>query len=172
MAVAWLAAVLALVGCKATDVGAPCNHGFQDAPQQPVVTYPVLSCNNLMCVYNEDIEVPSDPCTTDADCNEAQVDARFTCSEGQCRIRDDFVLSRSMCSQRCDSDDECQGGYEGTQCQTGFACARVQRLGDFCCEKLCVCRDDLGSTAEIDQACEGGQLSCCEGDPRPSGCGG
>lgn len=167
-----LAAVATMAGCRSTDVGAPCNHGFQDPPQQPVVTYPALSCNDLMCVYNETVEVPADACGSDADCNAGQTDQRFACAEGQCELRDDFVLSRSMCSMRCESDADCGSGYEGTQCQTGFACARVQRLGEFCCEKLCVCRDDLGNTAELDRVCEAGDLECCEADPRPSGCGG
>jgi hypothetical protein len=142
-----------LGGCSQNDVGAPCNHGNQPAPQQPVVTYPSLNCDELMCVYNESIEIPPDPCTTHEECNEGQSEAVFECVEATCRIRNDYVLSRSMCSRQCESDADCAGGYEGTECRTGFSCARVQRLGDFCCEKLCVCRDDLGNTAAIDRAC-------------------
>jgi len=69
---------------------------------------------------------------------------------------------RSGCSKRCDGD---AGGEtagittaqkpvtDKTAGEAGFKCARIQQLGEFCCEKLCVCNDDLPDTAELDMNC-------------------
>lgn len=168
-----LTVVLLAGGCPRSDIGQPCNHGAIEAPQNPVVTFPALACDHLLCVYGEDLEVPSAECSSNAECNEADpIQRRFECSNGHCRIGDDYVLSRSMCSQLCESDADCEGGSDDTQCRTGFSCARVQRLDDLCCQKLCVCRDDLGTDRTLEEACEAGtQQGCCDQDPRPPGCG-
>jgi hypothetical protein len=50
--------------------------------------------------------------------------------------------SRNTCTASCESDDDCQA--ETTEyCQRGFVCAVATQVGNFCCKKLCVCRDDL-----------------------------
>jgi hypothetical protein len=67
-----------------------------------------------------------------------------------------------MCSKRCDSDSDCKNNgvldknvvEDGdTTCSNGFKCVVLQELGQFCCEKLCVCDDDLPNTGDLEQRC-------------------
>jgi hypothetical protein len=165
---------LGLAGCNQGDVGSPCNHGTVDAPSTKLVTFPALSCDELLCVYGEEKVIPSDPCSTDADCNPVGAEQIFECevtgeSQGTCALALDYVLRRSMCSKRCSTDDDCKNTSatqrpvaKETACKTGFACARIQQLGEFCCEKLCVCNDDLPDTSELDMNCESGSQPGCE----------
>jgi hypothetical protein len=170
-----VALALLCVGCPRSDVGAPCNHGQLDPPRTPTVSFPALACDQLMCVYANADEPPAAPCESDTDCNAAGAPERFECIAGACQVSATHVLSRSMCSQRCESDADCEDGDRSTACETGFRCARIQSLGDFCCEKLCVCRDDLDEAAATmrEEGCAAGTLrGCCDQDPVPEACGG
>jgi hypothetical protein len=191
-----------LSACPKGDVGAPCNHGRIDAPESKLVTFPALSCDELLCVYADEAEAPEFNCqlgpTGDAACNTDPSKNRFECydpntddddtTNGKCRLRNAYVLERSMCSKKCSSDADCQSAgitqqvvVDDTACQSGFSCARIQTLGEFCCEKLCVCKDDLNQTAadDIEDACSlGMQEGCCvpsagqeEGFVKPDACG-
>lgn len=184
------AALLLLVGvsCAKGDVGAPCNHGQVEPPESKLVTFPALTCNELLCVYADTAEAPKDPCTDNAICNQADPGtAKFECvkatadaTSGSCRLSNKYVLERSMCSKKCSSDADCKDGgptkkvvVENTNCQSGFKCARIQSLGEFCCAKLCVCQDDLAFDAELDQKCQNGmQEGCCDQAMKPEACGG
>jgi hypothetical protein len=191
--VKWWSAAALLVGlaaCAKGDVGAPCNHGDTEPPESKLVTFPALSCNELLCVYADEDEAPPDPCQPgdDAACNEDNPALnRFQCvteegaTTGECQLRISYVLERSMCSKKCSSDSDCKDGgptkkvvVENTKCQSGFSCARIQTLGKFCCEKLCVCNDDLdlSTAAEIQTECAAStQEGCCDQDPVPEACG-
>lgn len=171
-----LPAAALLVACNQGDVGAPCNHGSVDPPSTKLVTFPALSCNDLLCVYGEEKVIPPEPCATDADCNTVGGEKIFECvvpqgdTSGDCGLALEYVLRRSMCSKRCTSNDDCKNTSatnrpvaKETACETGFACARIQQLGEFCCERLCVCQDDLPDTSELDQNCEAGTQPGCEG---------
>ena len=167
--------LFSLVGCPSTDVGAPCVHG-PIVPTEPAVTFPALACNDLLCVYADKEDPDPDPCTSHEECNlnTAPGEQKFVCENGSCRLDQRYVLSRSMCSKKCSSDSDCDNGDKGTECQTGFACARIQSLGEFCCEKLCVCRDDLAEATsnQLDEACAAGEVDgCCNQDIRPASCG-
>ena len=70
---------LLVVGCNQGDVGAPCNHGSVDPPSTKLVTFPALSCNDLLCVYGEEKVIPTDPCAADGDCNPVGGDQVFRC---------------------------------------------------------------------------------------------
>lgn len=162
--------VLCFVACARTDVGAPCNHGPNEIPQEPVITFPALACEQLLCVFAESIETPVDPCEVDGDCG---ADERFACVEQRCELASEYVLHRSMCSVECSSDDECEA-VDGTACHTGFTCTPLMSLGEHCCEKVCVCKDDLAlaSLQELEQQCEAGTAAgCCDREPRPDACG-
>lgn len=182
------AILFAIAGCAKGDVGAPCNHGDTEPPASKLVTFPALSCNELLCVYADIAEAPPDACTVGADgnaqCNEANLGLdRFQCvadegdTSGHCELKIEYVLQRSMCSKKCSSDSDCKDGgvgekvvVENTKCQEGFSCARIQTLGKFCCEKLCVCNDDLDlSTANmIQEDCAAGtQDGCCVDPTKP-----
>ncbi len=163
-------------GCSKGDVGAPCNHGQVDPPETKVVTFPALSCNELICVYGDADEAPATPCMNDDDCNPSGLNdvRKFSCDieRGQCQLSSKYVLERSMCSRKCSSDKDCADDglkkvrAEKTECKTGFACQRIQGLGQFCCEKLCVCKDDLTVDTELDMGCANStQKGCCVDNP-------
>ena len=164
--------LLPLLGaCPKGDVGAPCNHGSVDPPDSKLVTFPALSCNDLLCVYADEAKAPALDCQSDADCNVADPDnkGRFACVDNSCQLSLTYVLGRSMCSRRCEVDDDCKDGgptdkveFEGNACNGEFKCVIIQQLGEFCCEKLCVCEDDLSiATADKLKAdCESGQIKC------------
>ncbi len=171
----------ALTACPKGDVGAPCNHGRIEPPESKLVTFPALSCDELLCVYADEEEPPAFNCEPgpagDQTCNEVDPSKnRFECvaqesGTGSCRLRNQYVLERSMCSKKCSSDSDCQSAgitqqvvVDDTACQSGFTCARIQTLGEFCCEKLCVCKDDLNQTVadDIEMACATNmQEGCC-----------
>lgn len=180
-------ALLTLFACNQGDLGAPCNHGTVEPPSTKLVTFPALSCDDLLCVYGEEKMIPANQCANDDDCNEVGSEKIFECdvSEQDCTLSLNYVLRRSMCSKRCSVDDDCKNTSatnrpvaKDTACKTGFACARIQQLGEFCCERLCVCNDDLPSTIELDENCSSNsQPGCCIDDEMnpipnaPKGCG-
>lgn len=156
--------LFSLTACPKGDVGAPCNHGDIDPPQSEVVTFPALSCNDLICVYADATEPPPVECNADSECNLAEDGInRFECVSGKCRLSATYTLERSMCSIRCESEADCQDGgigeqviASGTSCKNGFACEAIQAIpGEFCCQKLCVCKDDLSAdlVTSIADAC-------------------
>ncbi len=183
----------ALAACPKGDVGAPCNHGKVEPPESKLVTFPALSCNELLCIYADVAEAPAEACTVgnDTECNQQDLSRnRFECvanaaGAGTCKLKIEYVLERSMCSKKCSSDADCKDGgptkkvvVENTKCETGFSCAKIQTLGEFCCESLCVCNDDLDTVTanDIEMACNANtQEGCCVGPgimpPLPPGCG-
>lgn len=180
--------VTMLAGCPRGDVGAPCNHGDVEPPESKLVTFPALTCNDLLCVYADEDEPPGMDCTPGgSQCNDVSPNPaanKFECvpkrsGGGKCQLRMDYVLSRSMCSKKCDSDSDCKDGgptqrnlAKETSCSGKFKCARIQTLGEFCCQKMCVCEDDLGVTTDIDMKCANlTQEGCCDQDPVPEACG-
>ena len=163
-----------LLGCPQSDVGSPCNHGAALVPQGQTITFPALACDHLLCVYAEDSEPSPEPCESDSDCHPPGVTDKFVCVQGQCELDASYVMSRSMCSQSCEVDADCDDGDPDTTCTQGFACARIQGLGDHCCEKLCVRRDDLdvAAAAQLETECSAdAAVGCCDRDPHPVACG-
>lgn len=177
------AALLLSVSCGGGDVGAPCNHGQVQPPESKLVTFPALACNDLLCVYADEAEAPEGACSDTSDCDTTG-EGKFECirdageENGICKLRVDYVLERSMCSKKCSSDEDCRDGgptqkvvVDDTTCARGFKCARIQTLGKFCCEKLCVCEDDLGQS-DIDAKCSAGtQEGCCDQETPSPACG-
>lgn len=155
-----------LTGCPQGDVGAPCNHGSVEPPSSKLVTFPALSCSDLLCVYGEEPTVPNGGCSTNDDCdNMAGEVGVFECANSTCRLSLDYVLERSMCSKTCKSDADCNNSSlnnrpavddEETACESGFSCTVLQRLGQFCCQQLCVCNDDLNSLENLEEQCQPG----------------
>jgi hypothetical protein len=53
-----------------------------------------------------------------------------------------------LCTASCSSNDDCSDGESGPKgdpndrhCENGFVCMWPTTVGDFACQKLCVCRD-------------------------------
>ena len=59
---------------------------------------------------------------------------------------DKTTNTTALCTADCSSDDDC-GDSEGTtdpnnnHCKSGFVCMVPTTVGNFCCKKLCVCKD-------------------------------
>lgn len=168
---------LLLTACPQGDVGAPCNHGTVEAPSSKLVTFPALSCSDLLCVYGEEKTVPEIACEEDFQCNDqAGGEEIFECDQGTCKLSLDYVLARSMCSKTCETNDDCNNTSlnnrpavddDETACATGFSCTVLQRLGQFCCQKLCVCNDDLDTLDDLEDDCQpnvGDAWQDCFGD--------
>jgi hypothetical protein len=56
-----------------------------------------------------------------------------------------------LCTATCSSDDDCSDGettsdHTSKQCKTGFACLVATTVGNFCCERMCVCKDFIDTT--------------------------
>ena len=73
----------------------------------------------------------------------------------------------NMCTARCNADSDCEASPE-SPCKGGFACVVQVVTGDFCCEKLCACRDqlpspDAGGTFTEPAACDPANTAneCC-----------
>ena len=155
--------------------GAPCNHGTVEPPSTKLVTFPALSCNDLLCIYGEEQPIPPEPCGQDVDCN-MPGENTFVCEIddegiGACRLSLEYVLARSMCSKSCSSDADCNNegltnrptvDDEETACEAGFSCTVLQELGEFCCEKLCVCKDELPDLQDLVDDCATMKIELCE----------
>lgn len=172
----WLGAALGLVcavSCNRSDVGAPCQHAGGDVPSEPLISFPALACDQLLCVFGERLTPPAEACESDADCASMSGVDDFLCDDGRCVVAQDTVLERSMCSATCEADSECADFADGTRCQTGFTCAPLMRLGDFCCEKVCVCRDGLNvaEAEKLEADCAAGDVpGCCDQSEVPDAC--
>lgn len=157
---------------QAEDVGEACDHAGAQAGAGPVVTTPDPGCDAGICIYADEDEPPAIDCVPGGtSCNDVSANPaanKFECvarpdGGGRCVIRQDYFLSRSFCSKVCVSDDECRDSAVGdTACEAGFLCARVARSGDLCCEKTCVCADDLGVTTDLDQMCAADPVLTCD----------
>jgi hypothetical protein len=175
---------LLLTACPQGDVGAPCNHGTVEAPSSKLVTFPALSCSDLLCVYGEEKTVPETPCEDDGECNDVGGEPIFECvvpqdaTVGSCKLSLDYVLERSMCSKTCETSEDCNNSSlsnrptvddDETACATGFSCTVLQRLGQFCCQRLCVCNDDLDTLDDLEEDCAPGVgdawKACFDPDP-------
>jgi hypothetical protein len=151
-------------------LGAPCSHGDIDRlPEATLLTFPALGCDSLLCLYQHAGE-PGSECSPDGACADP---TWLACDESTntCRPTEEAFVERSMCSQTCESDDDCEA-VAGTACKHGFACHVVSTLGEQCCQKMCVCNDDYALGPADELCATGQQVGCCDREPRPEGCGG
>lgn len=76
-----------------------------------------------------------------------------------------------MCTADCTLDSDCEAVSE-TPCRTGFACMVPVVTGNFCCRRLCVCRDYLedGVSPADPPACDASNAAneCCNLEGRPA----
>jgi hypothetical protein len=52
----------------------------------------------------------------------------------------ELSATQGLCTAECSADDDCEQVPE-SPCEGGFTCMIPVVVGDFCCKKLCVCRD-------------------------------
>ena len=120
LAVAALLPLLALVGgCEDKHIGRPCELGANvdagsSSGSTTIITSPALECPSRICV------LPGAQKTVDG--------------------------TGPLCTASCNNDGDCADGEVdstkgGPRCKTGFACAYPTTVGDFCCQKMCICLD-------------------------------
>jgi hypothetical protein len=79
----------------------------------------------------------------------------------------------ALCTAECVSADDCanaqaSGATGDRLCRSGFACMVMTTVGDFCCRKLCVCKDFVAvppSGPETPLACLPGADRACKPGP-------
>lgn len=57
----------------------------------------------------------------------------------------------STCTAECGSNGDCEAETKAS-CASGFVCAVATQVGNFCCQKLCICRDSLTDGFNVDQS--------------------
>jgi hypothetical protein len=82
---------------------------------------------------------------------------------------DKVPMTGPLCTAGCSSDDDCDGETSSRnklQCHSGFTCMVATTVGDFCCERLCVCKDFIDTTPRTPAynatpaSCVSGKSSC------------
>jgi hypothetical protein len=74
-----------------------------------------------------------------------------------------------LCTAGCTTDDDCSDGettsdQSSRQCKSGFVCMVATTVGNFCCERMCVCKDFIDTTRQGFNAtptvCQPGMSQC------------
>lgn len=154
------------------ELGAPCDHGFAPGtvPESHLLTTPAPGCAGDICLYPDSDEATNAPCASDAECNAAYSNTdRFRCDlpTSKCVLSEEYFLDRSMCSEYCESDDDCVADGS-TTCQTGFRCVVMASIGDACCRPVCACNESIDEAVvrTLTDACEEGTApGCCTERP-------
>lgn len=143
LVVLWsLAVSIASAGCTDNPVGRLCDLGSTP----PLVSEVVVASQSLDCVSRTCLRVPPNrelpPGSTPP------------------------PIESGLCTAACETDEDCDRVPE-SPCVTGFTCGIVNRVGPFCCRKLCVCKDYVVVPAsgelETPKACDAGnpENACC-----------
>lgn len=139
LAVAFVASLaLAASGCEDKHIGRPCDLAAADGGTS--------STGSSATINSQAVECPSRICLSPA----AYKGTAFP-----------------LCTADCSSDDDCEGETGETvarKCKTGFSCVVPTTVGDFCCRRLCVCRDTLETSnpdySKTPEVCKAGQSTC------------
>jgi hypothetical protein len=140
---AFAMALLGLVssGCEDKHIGRVCDLDTADAGTSGTGTSSVIQ--------GQAVECPSRICLLPA--------------------ADKTTNTTSLCTATCSSDDDCSDGETtsnqlSTQCKTGFSCMVATTVGNFCCERMCVCKDFIDTTRtdfnKTPTVCMSGQSMC------------
>jgi hypothetical protein len=136
-----------LFACNPNSIGRPCQNPGGQAVGGTQVSSPALECPSRLCL----IEAAGT-----ATGNVTGVDGGF----------------RSTCTALCNSDGDCDPETTAL-CKSGFACAVATQTGPYCCQKMCICREDLSPTnTDVDggtktpEACQPGKNPTCAHVPK------
>ncbi len=109
-------AAFGAAGCSENPVGRRCFIGAgAENDTQAIVTSSALDCPSRLCLHYPKDDGAEPP-------------------EGA-----DYA---DMCTAECSADDDCDKVAE-SPCVSGFTCAVPVVVGDFCCRKMCICKDFL-----------------------------
>jgi hypothetical protein len=64
------------------------------------------------------------------------------CPQRLCLLEPVDGGARATCTAKCSADCDCAQA-QMSECAAGFVCAPVTAVGDFACQKLCVCASDV-----------------------------
>jgi hypothetical protein len=113
---AFIIAVALFAACNPNSIGRPCVNPNDNPPSGTQISSPALECPSRLCLIQA-INTPGS----------------------------DMGNSRNTCTASCSSDSDCEAETKES-CAAGFRCAVATEIGPFCCEKLCICADDLVET--------------------------
>lgn len=165
-------------------IGSLCEHNYEDAleedptegepdPGPPLgveatlITDDIPGCAGDFCVYSSPGGgPPASQCSDDRDC--ADESGHYYCDleESRCLVKPEILEQRSFCSAACEADTDCADA-DTSGCTSGFVCRQMIALGENCCQKVCVCADDVdvATSQELEAECEAGVAACCELHP-------
>lgn len=100
--------------CNPNSIGRPCVNPLGSDVRGTQISSPALECPSRLCL----IQPPNA--------------SSIATSDGG---------ARATCTATCNHDSDCPA--ETKQYCKEFVCAVAATAGDFCCRKLCICKDDL-----------------------------
>jgi hypothetical protein len=111
--------MFAMGGCEDKHIGRSCELGTTptggSSGQVTIIASPALECPSRICI------LPGDMKGTD---------------------------TGPLCTASCESNSDCEDGETGPaadpndhHCESGFACVYQGNVGNFPCQRFCMCRD-------------------------------
>lgn len=139
-------------------LGAPCDHGGDLEFDGDFHVSRDEGCAGGICSYV--VGPRAHDCVVDADCGVYPEPGAYVCVAGGCVTSEAYRRERSMCSQGCEADRDCLPVDLSTTCAVGIACVIAS---PDCCEKLCLCLDELsqGAIDEATNACAADMKADC-----------
>jgi hypothetical protein len=112
---------LAVAGCENKHIGRLCDLGVSDDGG-------TAGTGTTATINSEALECPSRICLLPGN--------------------EQGANTASLCTAECSSDDDCSDGEttsdpNNVHCKSSFVCTIPTTVGDFCCRKMCVCKDFL-----------------------------
>ena len=123
-AFAMASVVFGNTGCEDKKIGLPCDVGSAADDKQNEFNDQALECPSRICIkpaMDQTAKMPN-------------------------------PKTGALCSAPCSQDSDCEGQLRDNsnendeRCSLGFTCGIIFVKGRIACQKLCICRDFLGST--------------------------
>jgi len=119
-------ALLAAAGCSGDPVGRICDLGQKPGVAETVVASPSLDCVSRTC-----LQIALEKTQKELD----MIGSRYPGVDSK-----GAATGLGLCTDSCTQDSDCERVPE-SPCVTGFTCGIPARVGAFCCEKFCICKD-------------------------------
>jgi len=97
------------------------------------------------------------PGVTGGPCGIMTISREPGCTSGVCLLPDAEKGPQgtgALCTSSCTTNDDCATGSirnstdpNDHRCKNGFVCMVPTTVGDFCCQRMCACRDFLAEPA-------------------------
>jgi hypothetical protein len=131
------------LGCEEKGIGRLCSEGVDGgSTDEAIINGAALECPSRVCL-RATTSAPSNP----------------GCGSAPCPGTFKYTDLEPLCSATCSSDDDCSDGLTSKTdkrlCHTGFKCAVATTVGQFACNRLCICKDFLVPPVVVPDACKG-----------------